>query len=333
MFDGSSILITGGTGSFGRAFVQQALERFPTIRRVVVFSRDELKQYQMALDFPKSRYPQLEFIIGDVRDPVSVEKAFYDVDYVVHAAAMKHVPIAEQNTWECVKTNVLGAEHVIEGALRTGVRAVVALSTTKASAPANLYGATKLCSDKLFSTANLYRAAAGKRFSIVRFGNILGASGSVVPYFLKKRTEGILPVTHPDMTRFTIRLEEAVDLVLHALMHSWGGETWVPKIPSFRVLDLARAISSEAQIEYIGIRPGEKLHEDLISEAEGFDTVENGRYFVILPSIGTWDRSAFAATHGFQPVTSGFRYSSELNTEWLTVAQLRSQIEAIFGTI
>lgn len=266
--NGKSVLITGGTGSLGKHLTKTIFERFPRIRRLVIFSRDEQKQFEMAQTYSAAKYPSIRYFIGDVRDVHRLEKAFKDVDYVIHTAAMKHVPIAEYNPMECVKTNVLGAENVINAAMNTSVKHVVSLSTDKAAAPINLYGATKLCSDKLFVAANNIRGKQDIRFSVVRYGNVMGSNGSVIPFFIKKKKEGVIPITDPNMTRFNISLQEGVDLVLYALEHAWGGEIFVPKIPSYKITDVAQAIAPDCKYEIVGIRPGEKIHEEMITASD-----------------------------------------------------------------
>jgi UDP-N-acetylglucosamine 4,6-dehydratase/5-epimerase len=326
MLNGKSILITGGTGSFGRKFVETVYKRYPDVARVVVFSRDELKQYEMARLYPKDKYPSIRFFIGDVRDEGRVQRALEGIDIVVHAAAMKQVPIAEYNPFECIKTNVLGAQNIIEACLNSDVKKVVALSTDKAAAPINLYGATKLCADKLFVAANHMRGGRDLNFSVVRYGNVIGSRGSVVPLFLEFRERGVVPITHADMTRFNISLEEGVELVFQALSNAWGGEIFVPKIPSYKVTDLALAVAPNSRQEVVGIRPGEKLHEEMITETDSLNTLEFGRYFVILPSLALWDEEKYAQQFGGKRLDYGFKYSSGTNTEWLNVEQLREQI-------
>lgn len=321
-----SILVTGGTGSFGKQFVQTVLDQFPQIRRLVVFSRDELKQYEMAQHFPQEKYPAMRYFIGDVRDAERMKRACEGIDIIVHAAALKQVPAAEYNPMECIKTNIFGAENVINAALDCGVKDVVALSTDKAAAPINLYGATKLCSDKLFVAANNMKGGRDLRFSVVRYGNVIGSRGSVVPFFLQRRHSGVLPITHPDMTRFNISLEEGVDLVLYALEHAWGGEIFVPKIPSYRITELATAIAPECRQEIVGIRPGEKLHEEMITETDALSTVELDRYYVILPATPPWSTEKFIQHFNGKTVPLGFHYDSANNTEWLSAEQLREEI-------
>lgn len=327
--DGASILVTGATGSFGNRFVRTVLERYSP-RRVIVFSRDELKQFDMQQREPfRSRRDVMRWFLGDVRDADRLRKAMEDVDVVVHAAALKQVPAAEYNPFEAVKTNVLGAQNVIDAALETGVQRVVALSTDKAAAPINLYGATKLVSDKLFVAANNHRGKRNIRFSVVRYGNVMGSRGSVIPYFLERRDSGVLPITDERMTRFSISLQEGVELVLTALTKAWGGEVFVPKIPSYRILDVAKAIAPDARIEIVGIRPGEKLHEEMITETDALGTVEFKRYFVILPSTELWDVESFRLTSDDAPGTRcqyGFSYNSGTNSHFLSVDELHAQI-------
>src|SRR5262249_38448812 len=324
------ILVTGGTGSFGKKFVERVYRRFPEIERVVVYSRDELKQFEMAQRYPEADFPSIRFFIGDVRDKDRLKHAMEGIDTIVHAAALKQVPTAEYNPFEAVKTNILGAQNVIEAALESGVHRVVALSTDKAAAPINLYGATKLCSDKLFIAANNMRGSQDIRFSVVRYGNVMGSRGSVIPFFLERRRTGILPITDERMTRFNISLAEGVDMVLYALEHSLGGEVFVPKIPSYRVTDVAEAIGPKCSKPIVGIRPGEKLHEEMITESDGQNTVRNSHYFVIVPMLyGACMKETlvnYAAHHRAKPVESNFRYNSGTNTEWLSVEQLRDLI-------
>ena len=321
-----SILITGGTGSFGKKFVEMVYQRFPDVKRVVIYSRDELKQFEMAQHYPQSRYKSIRFFIGDVRDGERLKRACEGIDIIVHAAALKQVPAAEYNPMECIKTNVFGAENVINAALDNGLQRVVALSTDKAAAPINLYGATKLCSDKLFVAANNMKGKRDLRFSVVRYGNVIGSRGSVVPFFLEKRKDGVLPITHPDMTRFNISLEEGVEMVFHALEHAWGGEIFVPKIPSYRITDVAEAIGPNCEQKLVGIRPGEKLHEEMITETDSLNTVETDKYYVITPSTPTWNVDDYMKAFNGRPVDMGFKYNSGTNTDWLNVDQLREQI-------
>jgi len=330
MLNGKAVLITGGTGSFGKKFVEMALQRFPDMKRVVVFSRDELKQFEMAQVYPQDRFRQVRFFIGDVRDGERLRRALEGVDVVVHAAALKQVPTAEYNPFECIKTNVLGAQNLIEAVLDSKVTRVVALSTDKAAAPVNLYGATKLCSDKLFIAANNVRGHRDLRFSVVRYGNVMGSRGSVIPFFLERRATGVLPVTDPAMTRFNITLEQGVELVFHALENALGGEIFVPKIPSYRVTDVAAAIGPDCEHPVVGIRPGEKIHEEMVTEADAPNTIETESNYVILPSL--FGRSFaevqrhYCDHHRGRPLTEGFRYCSGTNHDWLDVEQLRELI-------
>lgn len=322
-----SILITGGTGSLGKALTQHILNTSPEVKRLVIFSRDEQKQFQMAQDFPVSEYPQLRFFIGDVRDRERIRRAMKGVDYVIHAAAMKHVPIAEYNPDECVKTNIDGARNVIDACLETGVESVVALSTDKAAAPVNLYGATKLASDKLFVAANNITGWNPIKFSVVRYGNVMGSNGSVIPFFLNKKKQGVLPITEPNMTRFNISLQGGVDMVMHALENAWGGEIFVPKIPSYRIMDVAEAIGPDCDKPVVGIRPGEKIHEEMITDSDSFYTWDLGKYYTILPATHRWKLDEFIKQFNAVKVPIGFKYNSGDNTEWETVESLRSLIK------
>lgn len=327
-----SILITGGTGSFGKKFVATVYARFPDIQRVVIYSRDELKQFEMSQHYPYARFKSIRFFIGDVRDSGRLKLAMEGIDTVIHAAALKQVPTAEYNPFECIKTNVLGAQNVIEAAMATGVRRVVALSTDKAAAPINLYGATKLCSDKLFIAANNMKGTRDLRLSVVRYGNVMGSRGSVIPFFLEKRKSGILPITDPAMTRFNISLEEGVDMVFYAIEHALGGEIFVPKIPSYRITEVATAIGPDCQHPVVGIRPGEKIHEEMITESDSPNTIESDKYFVIVPNSMAGDQSEimkkYILHYAAKQVVPGFRYSSGDNTEWLLADQLRQLIRA-----
>ncbi|MGF1555129.1 UDP-N-acetylglucosamine 4,6-dehydratase (inverting) [Paucihalobacter sp.] len=327
MLNNKSILITGGTGSLGKALTAHILKHWPEVKRLVIFSRDEQKQYQMAQDYPMSKYPQMRYFIGDVRDRERLVRAFSGIDYVIHAAAMKHVHIAEYNPDECVKTNVGGAENVIQAALQTKVEHVVALSTDKACAPINLYGATKLTSDKLFVAANNIRGHHNIKFSVVRYGNVMGSNGSVIPFFIKKRSEGVLPITVNEMTRFNISLQGGVDMVLHALKTAWGGEIFVPKISSYRITDVAEAIGPNCEHKEVGIRPGEKIHEEMISSSDSFFTYDIDKYFVIVPQTPIWNIADFVKTFNAKLVPQGFAYNSGTNEEWETVSSLRQLIK------
>ena len=325
--NGKSILVTGGTGSFGKAFTKIVLERWPKIKRLVIYSRDEQKQFHMAHEFPMTKYPMMRFFIGDVRDFERLKRAFHDIDYVIHAAAMKHVPIAEYNPDECIKTNIGGADNVIRASLETSVERVVALSTDKACAPINLYGATKLTSDKLFVAANNIKGSKDVRYSVVRYGNVMGSNGSVMPFFLNKKKEGVLPITDPNMTRFNISLSDGVDMVLHALETAWGGELFVPKIPSYKITDVAEAIAPECRQEIVGIRPGEKVHEEMITSSDSFSTYDLGKYYVILPLTSNWDLQEYVDHFGAVKVKEGFNYNSGTNSQWLSVNEIRELIK------
>jgi UDP-N-acetylglucosamine 4,6-dehydratase len=327
MLNGKSVLVTGGTGSFGKAFVQTVLERYPDVRRLVVFSRDELKQFDMAQTFSPQKYPALRYFIGDVRDESRMKRALEGVDIVVHAAALKQVPAAEYNPFECIKTNVLGAQNVIEACLDNGVQRVVALSTDKAAAPINLYGATKLCSDKLFVAANNIRGARDLRFSVVRYGNVMCSRGSVIPFFQDKATSGTLPITDPEMTRFNICLRDGVDMVLWAIENAWGGEILVPKLPSYRITDVASAVAPDAHQQIVGIRPGEKLHEEMITASDSPNTVDLGAYFAILPATDHYSVDSYCAGTGAKRVQPGMSYSSDNNPDFLSIGQLRELID------
>ncbi len=322
-----SLLITGGTGSLGKALTKHILLTSPQIKRLVIYSRDEQKQFQMAQEYPPDKYPQVRFFVGDVRDFDRLKRAIKGIDYVIHAAAMKHVPIAEYNPMECVKTNIMGAENVINACIETEVERVVALSTDKAAAPINLYGATKLASDKLFVAANNITGWNPIKFSVVRYGNVMGSNGSVIPFFINKKKEGSLPITEPTMTRFNISLQGGVDMVMHALEHAWGGEIFIPKIPSYKILDVAEAIGPECEKPVIGIRPGEKIHEEMITSSDSYYTYDLGKYFVIIPSTHKWKIEDFISQFNAEKVAMGFSYNSGQNTEWETVESLRALIK------
>ena len=321
-----TILITGGTGSLGKQLTKTILERWPLVKRLVILSRDEQKQFQMNQEFSEHKYIAMRYFIGDIRDYDRLVRAFEGIEYVIHAAAMKHVHIAEYNPMECVKTNVLGAENVINAALATGVKNVVALSTDKAAAPINLYGATKLCSDKLFVAANNIRGTKNIKFSVVRYGNVMGSNGSVIPFFKAKKKDGVLPITDPNMTRFNISLQEGVDMVLNALETAWGGEIFVPKIPSYKITEVAKAIGPECEHKIVGIRPGEKVHEEMITASDSFSTYDLGKYYAILPQVTSFSLNEFIAETKANKVPEGFSYTSGSNTEWVGVEEIRSLI-------
>ena len=327
MLNGKSLLITGGTGSFGKEFVKTVLHRYPEVKRLVIFSRDELKQFEMAQLYPANRYPQMRFFLGDVRDINRLHRALEGIDIVIHAAALKQVPAAEYNPFECIKTNILGAQNLIEACLDSQVSKVIALSTDKAAAPINLYGATKLCSDKLFAAANAMRGAKQITFSAVRYGNVMGSRGSVIPFFMKQRTTGTLTITDKRMTRFNITLQDGINFVLKACAVMWGGEIFVPKIPSYNIMDVAEAIGPGCRHEIVGIRPGEKLHEEMITQTDALNSLEFQDYFVILPSLPTWNPGDYLATYNGTQCAEEFRYASNTNTEWLSVDELRDLIK------
>lgn len=322
----SVVLVTGGTGSFGKKFAETLITKYRP-QKLIIFSRDELKQYEMQTHW---NGPEMRYFIGDVRDRERLMRALEGVDTVVHAAALKQVPTAEYNPFECIKTNVIGAENVIEACLAQGVQRVVALSTDKAAAPINLYGATKLCSDKLFIAANNIRGTHGIRFSVVRYGNVMGSRGSVIPFFLEKRKSGVLPITDTRMTRFNITLEEGVNMVLHAAEHALGGEIFVPKIPSYRITDVAEAIGPKCEKPVVGIRPGEKIHEEMVTEMDSLLTIETKKHYIIVPTKPMRNQqqviAEFCAKHEGKPVPDNFSYNSGQNTEWLTVDELRTLI-------
>jgi UDP-N-acetylglucosamine 4,6-dehydratase len=333
MLSNKSILITGGTGSFGKAFVHTVLSRYPDVKRLVIYSRDELKQFEMQQLLPPAKYPQLRYFIGDIRDQARLTRALEGIDIVVHAAALKQVPTAEYNPFECIKTNVLGAQNLIEACLDTKVQRVVALSTDKAAAPINLYGATKLCSDKLFVAGNNIKGSRDLRFSVVRYGNVMGSRGSVIPFFAEKRATGVLPITDPQMTRFNISLQEGVDMVLWSIEHAWGGEILVPKIPSYRITDVASAVAPEAEQKIVGIRPGEKIHEEMITASDSPNTVDLGGYYAILPSGAEYSIDDYCARMNATRVKPGFSYDSGSNTDFLSVPQLQEMIKAEIGSV
>lgn len=325
MLNDKTILITGGTGSFGKKFVSVVLTKYRP-RKLIVFSRDELKQFEMRHRFHERDYPAIRYFLGDVRDRERLYRAFDGVDIVIHAAALKQVPAAEYNPIEAVKTNVLGAANIIDAAIDKNVEKVIALSTDKAANPINLYGATKLCSDKLFVAANSYSGRHKTMFSVVRYGNVVGSRGSVIPFFLRKRSSGVLPITDERMTRFWITLDQGVQFVIDSLDRMHGGEIFVPKIPSMNVVDLARAVAPECKYEVIGIRSGEKLHETMVSEDDARNTLEYDDYYAILPTAWDWDRKGYLEKNGGRPCEEGFRYSSDTNVQWLTPNELQQVI-------
>jgi len=322
-----SILITGGTGSLGKALTMHILKEYSNIKKLIIFSRDEQKQFQMAQEFSETQYPKIRYLLGDVRDQERLVRAFHGVDIVIHAAAMKHVHLAEYNPDECIKTNIGGAQNLIHAALQTNVSNVVALSTDKACAPINLYGATKLTSDKLFVAANNIKGSNPIKFSVVRYGNVMGSNGSVIPFFMSKKNEGKIPITDINMTRFNISLKEGVEMVMHAIKHAWGGEIFIPKIPSYKILDVAKAIAPECIIEVVGVRPGEKIHEEMITASDSFNTYDLGKYYTILPNKPNWGINNFIEKFKAVKVEEGFSYNSAENSEWETVDSLRRLIK------
>ncbi|MEO8254204.1 MAG: UDP-N-acetylglucosamine 4,6-dehydratase (inverting) [Flavobacterium sp.] len=327
MLNNKTVLITGGTGSLGKALTKHIFQTYPSVKKVIVFSRDEQKQFQMAQEYPLDKYPQIRFFLGDVRDEQRLIRAFQGVDYVIHAAAMKHVHLAEYNPDECIKTNIGGAQNVIHAAMQTNVQNVVALSTDKACAPINLYGATKLTSDKLFVAANNIKGFNPIKFSVVRYGNVMGSNGSVIPFFISKKKEGRLPITDISMTRFNISLQGGVDMVMHAMENAWGGEIFIPKIPSYKITDVAKAVAPDCPIEVVGIRPGEKIHEEMITASDSFYTYDLGKYYTILPSVPNFKLQDFLNHFKAKKVEEGFNYNSGSNEDWETVETLRSLIK------
>ena len=323
-----SILITGGTGSFGKQFVRTILRDHPNIKRLVIYSRDELKQFEMSQEFSKEKYPGIRYFIGDIRDSVRLSRAFEGIDIVIHAAALKQVPAAEYNPFEFIKTNIIGGENIINAALDNQVKRIVALSTDKAAAPINLYGATKLCSDKLFIAANNIKGDRDLKAMIVRYGNVMGSRGSVIPFFMKKRSEGVLPITDANMTRFNISLQDGVNLVMNAISNGIGGEIIVPKLPSYKITSIAEAISPNARQEIVGIRPGEKIHEDMIIESDSPNTLEMEDHYIIHPTTSKWQkiRQQLIDEGKAKEVPTDFSYNSGRNNEWLSAEELRDLI-------
>ena len=330
--ENSRLLITGGTGSFGREFVSQVLQKFPNIRRLVVYSRDELKQHEMSQIYGVADHPGLRYFIGDIRDQERLKRALDGIDLVIHAAALKQVPAAEYNPFEFIKTNIIGAQNVIEASLNNGVKRVVALSTDKAAAPINLYGATKLCSDKLFVAANNIKGTKDISFSVVRYGNVAGSRGSVIPYFLEKKNSGRIPITSPEMTRFNITLRQGVNMVLWAFENSLGGEIFVPKIPSYNIMDLAKAIAPDVEYDVVGIRPGEKLHEEMITSSDSAKTLDIGNYYLILPNLNENRTEDYVKHYKGSFVEPGFTYNSKTNPDFLSIDNIKELINTYLNS-
>ena len=323
----NSYLITGGTGSFGKAFVKKIIASKNKVSRLVIFSRDELKQYEMSQLFPRTKYPFIRFFLGDVRDEKRILTAAEGIETIIHAAALKQVPTTEYNPFEAIKTNIIGANNVIEASIKNNVKNVIALSTDKACSPINLYGATKLCSDKLFISANNIKGNRNIKFSVVRYGNVLGSRGSVVPFFLKNRLKGILPITDKDMTRFNITLDYAVDVVIWSFKNLIGGELLVPKLPSYKILDLANAISYKAKKPIVGVRPGEKIHEEMISGSDSQNTLELKNFYFILPNLNKSTINKYKKKFNAKPVKKNFSYSSNENQKFLSIKELKKLIK------
>ena len=323
----SRILITGGTGSFGRAFLSEILNQYPKIKRIVIYSRDELKQWELQQQYPTHKFPQLRFFLGDVRDPNRLRIALDQIDTVIHAAALKQVPAAEYNPTEFIHTNVLGAENVVRAALDSSVKNIIALSTDKAAAPINLYGATKLCSDKLFIASNNIKGSRDLSISVVRYGNVMGSRGSVIPFFINQAKKGFLPITNEEMTRFNITLKEGVEMVIWALNNAMGGEILVPKIPSYKIIDIAKAVGPTCDTKLIGIRPGEKIHEEMITQADSFNTFDLGDYYAILTSDSAIHNKYQESSINIKRVPAGFSYNSGSNPNFLNINQIRLLIK------
>ena len=333
MFKNKTILITGGTGSFGKAFLEYLLVNHKDIKKIIIFSRDELKQFELAVQFSEKKYPNIRYFLGDIRDKDRLDRAMEGVDYVIHAAALKQVTAAEYNPFEVIKTNVIGAQNIVEACLNNNVKKVIALSTDKACAPINLYGASKLCSDKLFISANNIVGKRKLSFSVVRYGNVMGSRGSVIPEFIKQKKSGYINITNKNMTRFNITMQQSIDLVIWALKNSIGGEIFVPKIPSYKILDLAKAIAPKAKINIIGTRPGEKIHEELITESESGNAVELKKYFVILTSLIT-DSNGKALKNYWnskknKKIKKEFSYKSNTNNDFLSVENIKKLIKSM----
>ena len=329
MLNNKSILITGGTGSFGKKFVSEALKKYKKIKRLIIFSRDELKQSEMEKIFPKKKYNCLRYFIGDVRDDARLDVATRNVDIIIHAAALKQVPATEYNPFECIKTNVLGAQNIINCAIKNKIEKVIALSTDKAVSPINLYGASKLCADKLFTSAQSYAGANKTTFAVARYGNVMNSRGSVIPLFLKQVKKNLLTITDKEMTRFNITLKDAVDMVFWSIKNSLGGEIFVPKIPSYKILDLAKAIGPNCKIKFIGIRPGEKIHEELITASESINSLDLGNYYAILPTISEISLNQYLKKKGGKKLSKDFSYNSGTSKNFLDVSEIKKFIKAM----
>ena len=324
MLNNKTILITGGTGSFGKTFTRYIFKNYPNVKRVIIFSRDEQKQFSMMSEFSPKEYP-IKYYLGDVRDKDRLLQVSKGVDILVHSAAMKHVPASEQNPFECVKTNILGSQNVIDAAFENGIKQVVALSTDKAASPINAYGASKFMLEKLFTFAN--SQTDDIKFSVVRYGNIFGSKGSVVPFFIKHKVKGFLPITDTRMTRFSLKMQESIDLVMYALNNGWGGEIIVPIVPSYKITDVAKAIAPDIEHRVVGIRKGEKLHEVMVTEYESYNTVQRDKYYIICPTEDSWNKNDYINRTGAVPFKEGFEYNSGNNDKWLSVEDIKELID------
>jgi len=325
MLNNKQLLITGGTGSFGRAFVEYIFKNYSDIKRIVIFSRDEQKQYEMALEFSPKVYA-IEYILGDIRDKAQLYRAMKNIDIVIHSAAMKHVGASEQNPMECVKTNILGSQNIIDVVMERGVKQVIALSTDKASNPINVYGASKLILEKLFILADAQTKEQELKFSVLRYGNIFGSKGSVIPFFMKEKSEGVLPITDVNMTRFSMTMQESIDLVMYALEKAWGGEIFIPKLPSYKIINIVKSIAPDASYHIVGKRKGEKIDEVLFSSEESYDTVERDKLYIICPSDGLWTKEDYIEKTNAKRVKEGKEYNSKDNTEYLSVEEIEKLI-------
>ena len=324
MLNNKTILITGGTGSFGKKFLDHVIKNYKEIKKIIIFSRDELKQFQMMKQYEKSKYfKKIRFFIGDVRDSSRLDMAFKNVDIVIHAAALKQVPTSEYNPFETIKTNIIGTQNVVEGCIKNNIKKLISLLTDKASSPINLYGATKLCADKLVVSAENIKGKSQLIPCVVRYGNVMSSRGSIIPLLIEKRNSKIIELTHKEMTRFNISLDQAVQLVMHTIKNAKGGEIFVPKIPSYKLVDLAKAIAPNSKIKFTGIRPGEKLHEEMISFSESTNTVSHKKFYIILPSFRNYTIDQYIKKNGGKKITKGFMYRSDTNKEFLSINQIR----------